>query len=525
MNITSSGLVHYRVNSTQTPIFIYWDFQIADFEIYFPSNDTSVGLTEGGTYIVYGVDNRVIAIRGNLTDSSGRGLGDKWINTTWNNLTSPPPQPVLADGLFTLDYSFEGYESGTWVWEFYHILDNGTELSKSYNVTLNWVVYDTTGPTIEVTSPVESLLSPTDIVIIIATVTEPTFEVVFSELDNSSVTIQIDGINHTMSQTVGQFIFSYNWDTSTADDIIYTIRIFASDTEYNWNSVQFDIVIDVVAPRGTIDVSENSDGYLEVDSNGIVSISGTFEDESSNTGSNSGVDEATVNFSILIGSVEAVGDAVISENSSTMIVTNNSFSYDWTIILDPDDLENIRRNSSFAGFEDWTINVTFQDIAGNLGYVTKSVKLDKTKPNLTIIEEIPEEVDKELTITVSYEELETGIYMETLTFEIINSTEGGLSVTIRYGEAGYDFTETGSKVTLVLDTSEFPEGDYTIRIHIRDNTGNLGEDISGSFTIDHPSPPNPFTNIILLLVSPVLAFGGGVGLAALYERIKGLRGV
>jgi hypothetical protein len=281
------------------------------------------------------------------------------------------------------------------------------------------------------------------------------------------------------------------------------------------------MVIDVVAPTGTIDVSENNDGYLEVDSDGIVSISGTFEDSSSITGSNSGVNETSIQLFV----ITSADEALLSENISTVIVTNDSFSYDWIIILDPDDLENIQRDSAFTGFEDWTINVTFRDLAGNLGYVTKSVKLDKTPPSLEIIGEIPEEVDKELTFTISYEELETGIYIETLTFEIINSTEEGLSVTIRYGDAGYNITETGSKVTLVLDTSDFPEGDYTIKISIRDNTGNLGEITSESFTIDHPSPPNPFTNIIVLLVSPVLAFGGGIGLAALYERIRALRGV
>jgi hypothetical protein len=521
MNITSSGLEHYRINYTQTLINIYWDFQIANFEIYFPSNDTSVGLTEGATYSVYGEYNNDIVIRGTLIDSSGRGLGEKWINTTWNSEISPPPQPVLDDpaGSFTLDYLFTGYENGTWVWKFYHILDNGTELSKYYNVTLNWVVFDITGPRIEVTSPVGTLLPPTETVIIIATITEPTFEVVSSALDNSSVTIQIDGVNDTMSQAVGQFIFSYNWNPSSVNDTIYTITIFASDTEKNWNTTSFDIVIDVVPPTGTIDVSENNDGYLEVDSEGIVSISGTFEDNSSITGSNSGVNETTVQLFILRPS-----GIFLSDNITSIIIIENTYSYDWTIILNPNDFETLQRVSDFTGFEDWTINVTFRDIAGNLGYATKSVKLDKTPPSLEI-DEISEEVDEELTITVAYEELETGINIESLTFEIINSTEEGLSVTIRYGEGGYNFTETGSKVTLVLDTSGFPEGDYTIKISIRDNTGNLGDVTFESFTIDHPSPPNPFTNIILLLVSPLLAFGGGVGLAALYERVRALRGV
>jgi hypothetical protein len=522
MNITSSGLVHYRVNYTQTPIYIYWDFQIADLEIFFSSNDTSVELTEGGqTYFVYGENNRDITIRGNLTDSSDRGLRAKWINTTWNNSISPPPHPVLADpaGSFTLDYSFTGYESGFWIWKFYHILDNGTELSKSYNVTLNWVVYDTTGPIIEVTSPVESLLSPTNTVIILAIVTEaapPTYEVVSSELDNSSVTIQINGVNNTMSQVAGEFIFSYNWDTSDAIDIIYTITIFASDIENNWNSATFNIIIDVVAPTGTIDVSENPNGYLNVDSNGIVSISGTLEDDSSITGSNSGMNETTVHLAILNPS----NKVILYENLSTVTVMNDSFSYDWIIILD---LDTFDRDTRFKGFEDWTINVTFRDIAGNEGYIAQSVKLDNNPPSLEFVGEIPEEVDKKLTITVSYEELETDIYIETLAFEILNST-GHILRMIRYGDADLNITETDSQVSLVLDTSDIPKGVYTIKVLIRDKTGNLRDRTSDSFTISHPTPPNPFTNIILLLISPILAFGGGIGLAAVYERIRGLRG-
>ena len=76
----------------------------------------------------------------------------------------------------------------------------------------------------------------------------------------------------------------------------------------------------------------------------------------------------------------------------------------------------------------------------------------------------------------------------------------------------------------ISDKSKFPEGTYSFRVEIHDNTGNKNFVVSDSFIIDRPSTPNPITNIILLLMSPLLAFGGGVGLAALYERVKGLRG-
>jgi hypothetical protein len=530
MNITTPGLVHYRANYTQTPINIYWDIQISNLEIYFPDNGTSTGLTNATSYLVSGLNNRDFIIRGTLEDSSGRGLGRKWINTTWNDEISPSAHPVddIPAGYFTLDYSFPGLENGTWVWEFHHLLDNGTELSKFYNITLNWIIFDITAPTIVIISPTENLTSPgvafllpNDVTQITVTIEDPSDEDVSEGLDDSSVVIQINGDNNSMNQA-GQDTFSYDWATPKDSllDITYNIIIFASDVAHNWNTAGITVVFDVIAPTGTMTVQENENGYLEVDSDGFVRISGNIEANNSDTGLNFGLDEESARIFIINSQLDEI------EINESIIITDNSYSYNWGIILNPDNFELLQRNGSFTGYTDWTILVTFSDLAGNDGNTSLDVNLEKSPPSIEIDKEnLPEEVDKELTITVSFEDPETGIYIETLTFEILNSTNNVI-YTIRYGEANFE-SETNSEVTLIIDSSDpsvFPTGVYTIKVQIRDNTGNLGEDISLPFTISHPSPPNPFTNIILLLVSPVLAFGGGVGIAALYERIRGLRG-
>ncbi|MHA2202471.1 MAG: hypothetical protein ACW991_02165, partial [Candidatus Hodarchaeales archaeon] len=211
LNITNSVLNHYRANYTQTPVNVYWDFQIDNLEIYFPSNGTSTGLNSGTTYLVSGLQNRDIVLRGTLVDSSGRGLGGKWISTTWNDTIFPPPDGTLPDGNFSLDYSFTGLENDTWIWEIHHLLDNGTELSKSYIITLNWEVFDIAAPVITILSPTENQTSPgvallllNDITEISVTVEDPSLADVSDGLDNSSVVVQINGVNYTMNQDAGQ---------------------------------------------------------------------------------------------------------------------------------------------------------------------------------------------------------------------------------------------------------------------------------------------------------------------------------
>ncbi len=521
LNITSLGLVHYRVNYTQEPIYVYWDFQIENFQIYFPFNGTTANLANYGVYVVMGVENRDISIQGTLTDSIGRELDSKWINPIWDG--SSDPQSVNPAGYFSLDYSFTGWENSTWVWQFYHILDNGTVFSKYYEITLQWKVYDETKPTIDITSPTTSngiaLLHQSDITQIIVTVIDPDPASGFVSvgLDNSSVTIWINDVSDLMDQDpINGDRFTYDWDTSNPEDISYNITVSAFDMAYNWDKTEIEIVIDIIEPSAIIEVLENNDGYLIVDlDTGYVSISGTIMDNSSETGWNTGLDNSSVRLFIL----NPVGQ-VIKINTSISI-SDDSYEYNWVILIDASP-ESLSRNATFVGTPNWRIRLTYSDLAGNENYNERNVTLDKTPPKLELVDELPDRVDKKLVINITYDDSGSGIYKETLTLELLDSNNTVLD-TIRYGDGNVNASET--EATIILDTSELDTDDYTIRITIFDKTGNKRAITSSeSFTISRPGPPDIFGNIFLIILSPILAFGGGIGLAALYERFKGIRG-
>ncbi|UCG89695.1 MAG: hypothetical protein JSU57_04260 [Candidatus Heimdallarchaeota archaeon] len=516
--IANPGLIHYRINYAQKLINVYWDFEVEPLQIYFPSNGTTTNLTHNNVYVVKGIENRDISINGTLKDQSGRELDSKWISATWNGSSSP--YSVNAAGYFSLDYSFTGWENNTWVWQLYHILDNGTVLSKYYEITLQWKVYDEYAPIIDITSPMSSngiaLLQQNDVTQISVTVIDPdpTSGFVSVGLDNLSVTIWINGISDVMDQDpINGYIFTYDWDTSNPLDISYNITVSAADLSNNWNKTEIEIMIDIVNPSATIEVSENNDGYLIVDlDTGYVPISGTIMDNSSETGWNTGIDNTSVRLFIINPFNQEI------KISTSISISDNSYEYELAI-FNPDDLS---RNDSLRGTEDWTIRLTFSDLAGNVNYTERDVKLDNKKPKLNITDGLPDVVDEELIIHITFDDQETGIYIETLTLELYNST-GAVLDTILFEDA--NFTErTDNEARIVLDTSELDEGDYSIKIIIFDNTGNREEITSESFTISRPGPPDIFGNIFLIILSPLLAFGGGIGIAALYERFKGIRG-
>ncbi|MFX0122962.1 MAG: hypothetical protein ACFFAE_04935, partial [Candidatus Hodarchaeota archaeon] len=512
LNITSPGLIHYRVNYTEWSIDVYRDYILSNVQFELTNGSVIAIINNNSVFVINEAGSQNIIVSGFLQDSIGRGLDGKSINYVWNGTSTP--STAQTGGAFTYTSpTFSMFNNDTYIWQFYHILDNGTTLTNHSVVTFQWEVYDTTGPSITINNPSETLLPPSDIIDITVTVIEPTFNVVYVGLDNTSVTVQINGAIYPMSQ-INLTTFFYTWDTSSSVDQNYTIRISASDWANNGGTAEIDVVIDIIAPTGTINVPKNNEGYLVVDSNGYVVITGTAEDTNSITGLNFGIDNESARLFIINSQTD---DIVINES---IFINENLYSYEWGIILDPDDIQLLRREVIFSGYEDWTINVTFSDLAGNDGNTTLNVKLDNISPDLEFIDELPEVVDEEIIITVSFDDQETGIFPGTLTFELLTSNNSILEVF-----TGPDINVEDSRAILILDTSKIDEGSYSIRVQVHDNTGNKQVRVSDPFLIDHPSPPNPFANIILIILSPILAFGGGIGLAALYERVKGLRGV
>ncbi|MFX0209508.1 MAG: hypothetical protein ACFFDT_26220, partial [Candidatus Hodarchaeota archaeon] len=265
-----------------------------------------------------------------------------------------------------------------------------------------------------------------------------------------------------------------------------------------------------------IEVPENNDGYLIVNlDTGYVSISGTIIDNSSETGYNIGLDNSSVRLFIL----NPVGQ-VIKINTSISI-SDDSYIYNWVIFINVSP-ETLSRNATFAGTANWRIRLTYSDLAGNENQTEKDVLLDYTPPILNIVDELPNVVEEELVINITFNDQQSGIYKETLTLELLNST-GAVLDTIHYLDINI-IEETNTAATIALDTKEWDKGDYTIRITISDRTGNKKVITSESFSVSRPEYQNPLGTLFLIVLSPILAFGGGIGLAALYERFKGIRG-
>ena len=93
-------------------------------------------------------------------------------------------------------------------------------------------------------------------------------------------------------------------------------------------------------------------------------------------------------------------------------------------------------------------------------------------------------------------------------------------------------------IELTLDISMFENGEYTITATIFDNIGNSGSIESGDFGIRHitttiptttpppttPSlPPLNAIDLVQFLLLDIIALGGGIGIALLFEKVKARR--
>ncbi len=558
--IWSAQLQHYRPSSNQVPINVYWGFSIGSLRIYLPFNDTTIFIANGSTYLISEFDHQNMFIRGTLQDLDADPLINKQIIHFWNVVNGGfpvgQPQSVNSMGSFDIEYFFTGYDNNTWEWRLFHILDNGTTLLSSYYViTFIWEVYDRTAPQFLNINPVEltttKILHPISTTRITVTILDPDNTTgsgfVSSGLDNLSVIISIDTANYSMTQFSGTYNFYYDWDTSSPSDNMYRIIIYASDNAGNSNrTVNLDVYIDFRDPSGTINVPiVNS--YINVGSNGYVVISGTISD--SDGTANSGIDTSSSFLSILYIS-NGTQVLTISFDQINLVGSplSYSYSYNWLIFNSSTHI----RIFPYDKLEDWQISINIFDLIGNSYQRELDVKLDNSSPSLTVIGEMnrliyPQRliidltITSELTVSVNFEDLGgTGIDSSTLFFSVVYSGTELERENITSPDSRV--TLVGNSATLNLDVMGYEEADYVINIFIRDKTSNTGQVTTRTFTIHYPvstttQPPTNTTtsqtpdggdlfgpvNLVQFIIFNLLALGGGIGIAALYERYKGMK--
>ncbi|MFX0085789.1 MAG: hypothetical protein ACFFAU_08950 [Candidatus Hodarchaeota archaeon] len=555
----SAVLQHYRPSSNLAPINVYWGFSIGSLRIYLPFNDTTIFIANGSTYLISEFDHQNMFIRGTLQDLDANPLINKQIIHFWNVVNGGFPvgqqQSVNSMGSFDIEYFFTGYENSTWEWRFFHILDNGTTLLSSYYViTFIWEVYDRTAPQFSNINPVEltttKILPPISTTRITVTIFDPDNTTgsgfISVGLDNLSVIISIDTANYSMTQFSGTYNFYYDWDTSSPSDNMYRIIIYASDNAGNSNrTVNLDVYIDFRNPSGTIS-TPIVNNYVDVSSNGYVVISGTISD--SDGTANSGIDTSSSFLSILYSS-NGTSVFTVSFDQINLVgsVLSYSYSYDWLIFNSSSHI----RISPYNKLEDWKIFINVFDLIGNSYQRELDVKLDNSSPTLTVSGEfnrianprpliVDPTITSELILNVNFADTGgTGIAISTLTFRVFDNTTGPTHLyDIDFDDSRVDIA--GNSATLTLNTN-IEVGDYFIQIIIRDKTSNTGQVTARSFTIRYPistttTPVNTTTsetpdggdlfgpvNLVEFIIFNLLALGGGIGIAALYERYKGTK--
>ncbi|MHA1226141.1 MAG: hypothetical protein ACTSPV_05295, partial [Candidatus Hodarchaeales archaeon] len=529
LNITShSSLIHFRPTYRDLTLYVYNSFQFSDLVLYFTSNGQNMSLTNGSTYTIKDVQNKTVSFQGQVLDQIGRPLGLKDVITYWNATQSQVTLP--SNAYFSQNYDFPGYTNVTMVWQFSHITDNGIVLSIKYVITLIWEVYDETAPEISVVSPTnlnDSALPNNPSTTFVLTVTDPSTNIVSVGLDSASVTITIDGTSYVMTNTGGG-TFTYDWDTSSATDKIYTIFFYAKDLANQETNITYYVVVDVVAPNAVINVLTNSAGYVNITSGGNVTISGTITDSQSTTDRNSGIDETSVYLRI----INASGFTVVNR---PIELTSGSYSEDWTIILNYDDITALTRDQRFlSSLEDWTIQIVYSDLAGNSGVSELSVKLDKDNPIIVMVNDAPNVALEEFNINITITDLQSGVNYSSLHIQVYNSDTNQL-VELIFKDLVY--TRKDTEVQIFYDPSGLNSGNYFIRIRVFDYTGNINSVDSSIFYIrpttttttspvtnSTTTPQNQITlgtvDFIAFIIFDILALSGGIGIAFIYEKYK-----
>ncbi|MHA2345261.1 MAG: hypothetical protein ACXACP_00945, partial [Candidatus Hodarchaeales archaeon] len=222
-----------------------------------------------------------------------------------------------------------------------------------------------------------------------------------------------------------------------------------------------------------------------------------------------------------------------------LVVTTTYFSYNWSI-FDP---TTLTRDVRYSSQNNWEIIISITDNAGNNNQTTLVVLLENTIPVVVFTIQPPSRINQEtFEVSISYNDLESGVKIELLLFTIFNANTGEEVVGMSYsfGDAEITFLNITTS-SLQLTKSDFENGDYYINASVFDNIGNHGTAISIDFSVIQftsttTTPPTTTTtptspaqpplqpiDLVQFILFDIIALIGGVGIAVLFERIKARR--
>jgi len=424
--------------------------------------------------------------------------------------------------------------AGTYFYQIYmQDMQNNWNITNTYNIT----VITGTAPSIEnLTESVNPLELGDNVTIIV--------DVIDLESSVSMVLIELEGVNYTMINTVGN-TYEYNWTRSWVGIVIYTI--YANDTENYWNQLtgSFDIV-DTTSPTFTVPIE--SQDVLELGDIEIIAINATdltgikqvkIELEGHNfTMDDLGGDTWQYDFWIPTSTglhfytifIEdnnnnwdfTIGDITVQDTITPVYLnlteSANPVELGDTLIIeiivyDISEIKNVKiefegSNHSMDNlggdlwqFDDWlptradnySYVVYMEDNNNNWNITSSSIVFqDTTKPTYSnLIENAdPLELGNPAVITIDLDDF-AGINQSLIEFEGSNHTMSNI-----YGNVYRYNTWIPSYWTT-----------YQYEIHMKDNSGNRNV-ASGNITVQDTTPPSQpiFTNAPSGDVSGVLTF-------------------
>jgi hypothetical protein len=466
----------------------------------------------------------------NITDSGSLTLTNSGVNTS--------SIAIWIDGS---SFSMTHTTGSTYVYNW----DTSTVVDKDYNITIgssdnagNWhttgtilVVIDVIEPSI--TSNITQYhntyvaFTPGGNLHIAADIADSgSLTLKNSGLNTLTIAIWINGTDFPMTHSTGT-TYVYTWDTSTVEDKIYDIKIDASDNVGNLNTTgSILVVLDVVNPSATFDTPDVHGGtqYVELNSEGEIEISGTVDDSDSITGIDSGLDNSSVRLSI-----QGKDSTYSPIDNIPIIITAGSFSYNWDILN-----ADFSRDTEFTQYNVWEVHLTFHDNVGNSVDEILEIEIDNEPPNLAFTNQEDwalqnvvetEKLTVELSINDGVTTEQSGVNMTTLVIELVSNETDETIYSIEYfNDSESRITDTGSGVSVILAILEDVDEDvFYLKASIFDNTRNQKEIESDRFTL-HPLSASSLTiEWYWYILGIPLALGGGVGFAALFERLRGLR--
>ncbi len=324
------------------------------------------------------------------------------------------------------------------------------DMENNWNMTSGTInVVDYTGPIIENVTNSEDVIELGNNITISA-------DAIDNQTSISTVLIELDNTNHTMSYVEGN-TYEYTWRRISVGTVIYII--YVNDTVGNWNSEtgSFDIV-DRTAPMiGNLTESEDN---LELGDIEIISIDCTD-----------------------LAGINEVNLEIEGSNHSMINIGGNKWQYNWT----PSSL-GINLYTIWAG-----------DNNNNLAFINDSIIVqDTTLPTYSNLVETadPLELGDNLIISID-------IYDVADINQVFIEIEGvNYSMTNDYGNTWeYDLWTPNNWIF------------YQYRIHMEDLSGNWNSVISNITVQDTTPPPLPIlTNSPSGDVSGILVFDWSDGI-------------